>query len=273
MAQIHRVARREVCRLDKPPYPDGEDAATGAADLLRRGLTCRTIYDRSSLDHPGSLTVVEDLIRAGQQARVLAQVPVHLYLVDDRLAVVPVPAQPAGQGDAVIIVRPSALLDALIKLFDGLWQRALPLPSPTNPQPLEHRSFAATGQQRLITLLLSGLTDEAIARQLGLSHRTVQRRIAAMMADLGAHTRFQAGAQAAYADSAVGTDPGAARPPGTAPATPTTTTSATTSRPRRRRRARHRPVAGPRQAGRCPPRWTPRPRRWCDDVGDRRPNL
>ncbi|MEU9508439.1 helix-turn-helix domain-containing protein [Micromonospora sp. NPDC048170] len=197
LAQIHRVARREVCRLDKPPYPGGEDAATGAADLLRRGLTCRTIYDRSFLDHPGSLTVVEDLIRAGQQARVLTQVPVCLYLVDDRLAVVPVPGRPAGQGDAVIIVRPSALLDALIKLFDGLWQRALPLPSPTNPQPLEHRSFAATGHQRLVTLLLSGLTDEAIARQLGLSHRTVQRRIAALMADLGAHTRFQAGAQAA----------------------------------------------------------------------------
>jgi len=44
---------------------------------------------------------------------------------------------------------------------------------------------------------LSGLTDEAIARQLGLSHRTVQRRVAAFMADLGAHTRFQAGVKAA----------------------------------------------------------------------------
>jgi DNA-binding NarL/FixJ family response regulator len=52
-------------------------------------------------------------------------------------------------------------------------------------------------QQRLITLLLSGLTDEAIARQLGTSHRTIQRRVAALMSELGAHTRFQVGVQAA----------------------------------------------------------------------------
>ena len=48
-----------------------------------------------------------------------------------------------------------------------------------------------------MTLLLSGLTDEAIARQLALGYRTVQRHIAALMTKLGAHTRFQAGVRAA----------------------------------------------------------------------------
>ena len=46
-------------------------------------------------------------------------------------------------------------------------------------------------------LLAGGATDETIARQLGLSTRTVERRVRAMLDQLGAETRFQAGVQAA----------------------------------------------------------------------------
>jgi len=45
----------------------------------------------------------------------------------------------------------------------------------------------------LLALLAAGLTDEAIARSLGISLRTVQRRIHDLMETLGATTRFQAG--------------------------------------------------------------------------------
>ncbi|NBE83550.1 helix-turn-helix domain-containing protein [Micromonospora rubida] len=62
------------------------------------------------------------------------------------------------------------------------------LPGPRRP---------AVSEERLIALLLSGITDEAIARHLGISYRTAQRHIAALMAGLGADTRFQAGVQAA----------------------------------------------------------------------------
>jgi DNA-binding NarL/FixJ family response regulator len=55
--------------------------------------------------------------------------------------------------------------------------------------------------RRIIALLLSGLTDEAIARQLGVSYRTARRRIAALIERLGVHTRFQAGVQAALRES------------------------------------------------------------------------
>jgi DNA-binding NarL/FixJ family response regulator len=52
--------------------------------------------------------------------------------------------------------------------------------------------------RRLIALLLSGPTDQAIARQLGVGHRMMQRRVAALIDDLDVHTRFQAGVQAAF---------------------------------------------------------------------------
>lgn len=45
--------------------------------------------------------------------------------------------------------------------------------------------------------LHAGLTDETIARQLGLGERTLRRRITGLTTRLGATSRFQAGAQAA----------------------------------------------------------------------------
>jgi DNA-binding NarL/FixJ family response regulator len=49
----------------------------------------------------------------------------------------------------------------------------------------------------VLELLQLGMKDETIARQLGVSLRTVRRRIAALMDDLGVDTRFQAGLEAA----------------------------------------------------------------------------
>jgi DNA-binding NarL/FixJ family response regulator len=49
----------------------------------------------------------------------------------------------------------------------------------------------------VLELLQLGLKDETIARQLGISLRTVRRRIAMVMDEVGATTRFQAGIEAA----------------------------------------------------------------------------
>ena len=59
-----------------------------------------------------------------------------------------------------------------------LWNRETPLPA-------------------ILTLLAAGASDATIARQSGISQRTVERRVRALMDQLGAGTRFQAGVQAA----------------------------------------------------------------------------
>lgn len=203
LRQLQRGARTQVGCLAKPPYFDNDGTTDAALELLGRAVACRTVYARSAIEHPGALATVERLSRAGQESRVLPDLPLTVYLVDDRHAVLPLRRGPAdfepgtagaagtAGAEAAVVVHPSALLDALVKLFEGMWQRALPLHPPVEEQ------RTGVDQQRLITLLLSGLTDEAIARQLGLSHRTVQRRVATFMADVGAHTRFQAGVKAA----------------------------------------------------------------------------
>lgn len=135
-------------------------------------------------DEPSHRTVAagEGDLAAGPAVRWLPEVPLTLYLADDRLGVVA-----RGDTDGVIVVYPGLLLTVLGELFEALWTRADPRAA----------GGLADQRDRLADLLLTGLTDQAIGHQLGVGPRTVQRRIAALMADLGADTRFQAGIQAA----------------------------------------------------------------------------
>ena len=89
------------------------------------------------------------------------------------------------------MVHASGLLQALAGLFETLWTLGVPVSTTTPATQLSH------GDRKIITLMAAGLTDEAIARRLNLSRRTVVRRIAVLLDRLGATTRFQAGVQAA----------------------------------------------------------------------------
>jgi DNA-binding CsgD family transcriptional regulator len=200
VAQVQRAAHREMRCLNRPPYLNSSGTASSELELLAPGVAIRVIYDRSAVEQPGTLAKLERLTDAAGQARVLPSVPLNLLLADDRLALLALQPQPpadpaarpaatAAEIEAALVIYPSGLLEALHNLFEGLWNRALPMTP--NAQPV------APEQQRLIALLLSGLTDRAIARQLGIGYRTAQRRIAALMQSLGATTRFQAGVKAA----------------------------------------------------------------------------
>jgi predicted transcriptional regulator len=63
------------------------------------------------------------------------------------------------------------------------------LEAATSPEPLD------PVDHQLLSLLLAGHTDAAVARQLDLSERTVQRRISALMLTLEVGTRIQLGWQ------------------------------------------------------------------------------
>ncbi|RGC65501.1 hypothetical protein C5N14_28265 [Micromonospora sp. MW-13] len=191
VTHVHRSAHQELCCFETGPF--SHRAGVDGIDPVSAAVPCRRVYDRAAVEESGGLAAIEDLIRAGEQVRVVSELPVRLYLAD-QLAVLPLPdGGESGGGERAIIVHPCSLLDALRKLFDTLWDRAVPLHLPNGRQ----RTATVLDEDRLIMLLLSGLTDEAIARQIGVGARTVQRRIAVLMSELGAHTRFQAGVQAA----------------------------------------------------------------------------
>jgi DNA-binding NarL/FixJ family response regulator len=101
-------------------------------------------------------------------------------------------------GAASMLVQSSGLLDALVALFEAIWDQAYPLLSNISGDGvLERRAELDELDSHILALLLTGMTDEAVAGQLGTSRRTVQRRIHQLMVKAGADTRIELGWYAA----------------------------------------------------------------------------
>jgi hypothetical protein len=194
VGQLHRNVRSQVRGFDKPPYLDtpGDNLASESI-RLRQGVRYRVIYDREAISWPGRLaTDIQASIAAGEEARVRPGLPLKMLIADDRMAILPISSAEHEAGAAYVIYR-SSLLDALCLLFEAEWERALPLHA-SNSERVDNQPDRETRQ--LLELLAAGVTDEGIARSLGCSMRTTQRRIHALLAELGATTRFQAGRSA-----------------------------------------------------------------------------
>jgi DNA-binding CsgD family transcriptional regulator len=194
---VQRSAHTEIRAIDKPPYataPGNHNPVE--VELLSRGIRYRVIYD------PGGLSDFHDLqgdleksAALGEEARVLPRAPTKLILADDRIGLIPLQAAPATI-ESIVVVHPSALLRALGALFESLWAHALPLSLQLQADRPDLAYGPTQDERRLLALLTTGVPDVVIARQLGLSYRTYQRRLQELMRRLDAETRFQAGMRA-----------------------------------------------------------------------------
>ncbi|MER7335639.1 MULTISPECIES: helix-turn-helix domain-containing protein [unclassified Micromonospora] len=199
--QIQRRARREVLILDVPPYltssaPTRDITNDTELQRLAAGVRYRTVYDRRAIEMEGGLTRVSRYVAAGEEARIAHRVPLKAMIVDRELAIVPAVAGETGRAAGSALIHPSPLLDGLIELFELIWSRALSIDVTSVPHAAESRLGEADHQ--LLTLLLSGLTDAVIARQLGIGQRTVLRRVRKLMDRAGAVSRMQLAWYAAW---------------------------------------------------------------------------
>lgn len=198
--QVLRGARDRMRILEKPPYHgDPMEPDPAEIDLLRRGGSVRVVYDQEGLAMPGRLGHLERACAAGEEARTLACLPTKLAIVDDKHAIVPLRGTAASPSPSFVVVHRSALLNALAGLFETLWRLALPLelgaPGPPGPGGAPGDDPSAD-ERRILALLTSGLPDESVARQLGMSARTYQRRVHDLMDRLRVQSRFQLARQA-----------------------------------------------------------------------------
>ncbi|MFI5678915.1 response regulator transcription factor [Streptomyces cellulosae] len=191
LEEMYARAEHEVCLFDTPPYlaPPARQLDL-QVDLLRRGIVSRGIYAASALEDPKVLSRTWNMVELGEQARVLPSVPVKLLVVDGCRAMLPLTSSAAG-GYCAVVVWHSAVTEALQKLFEMAWQQATPLGQPVGDGELNESEGA------LIRLLAAGMKDEAVARHLGVSLRTLRRRVSELQERLGAASRFQLGARAA----------------------------------------------------------------------------
>ncbi|MEV7956231.1 helix-turn-helix transcriptional regulator [Streptomyces sp. NPDC087532] len=185
-------AREQIRQFESPPYFPLSGATDDALATLARGVTQRVVYSRESLEHPGHLKeVIEPCIRAGEQARVVPSVPVKLVIIDEAYALVSLSIKEADVHNTMLVVQPCGLLSALVALFEQSWQSALPFHGRTT-----RPGGLPPADRRVLWLLAGGAGDDVIAREMGISRRTLYRRLQILMARLGAENRFQLALQA-----------------------------------------------------------------------------
>ena len=194
--RIHQIkggAQREILAIDSPPYyiggPNQEEI-----EHLKRGVSYRVVYSPESVEVPGYLTEnILPCVEAGEQARVLPDVPAKLTIIDASIAFVSMSVRDTDVNRSLLIIRPSSLLTALIGMFELCWRNALPLHASVGTEDDRLEPI----ERRLLALLATGAADDTIARTLGISRRTFFRYLERLMNRTGASTRFQLALHAA----------------------------------------------------------------------------
>ncbi len=193
------AARREICAFDKPPYAQARPDVTEEGlsvepewQALERNVTLRVVY------HPGfdpeRLTELGLFAKKGERSRT-APVPMKLILVDSHTALIPsMRSYTPGHELRASIVKHALLVEALQWLFEAVWDASVPIMA----------SFSADSdprRQMLVSLLMTGSTDSAIANTLNINVRSVRRWISELMDELGVTTRLQLGAALVRSDA------------------------------------------------------------------------
>ena len=190
--QIQLGATKEVCALvtGTPVAVTGmeNDAEEQAA---ARGVRYRVVLERAVLDQPDGVTELAAALGRDEQVRVVDAVPTKLVVADGSLALVPLTVRSAEP--AALVVHASGLLELLSGLFESVWRQALPLRLGERGVTEEDPDGPDAADLEILSLLLAGLTDASVAKQLDVGLRTVQRRVARLMELTGVTTRLQLG--------------------------------------------------------------------------------
>ncbi|MFE1960783.1 helix-turn-helix domain-containing protein [Streptomyces sp. NPDC059479] len=191
--QLQLGATEEVCALvtGKPVAVTGIDneAEERAA---ARGVAYRVVIEREVLSLPAGITELSAALGRDEQVRVVERVPTKLVVADRTLAMVPLTGR--GAEPAVLVVHASGLLESLVGLFESVWREALPLRLGADGAVAEGRMPGPDSTDlEILSLLLAGMTDASVAKQLDLGLRTVQRRVKGLMELSGVTTRLQLG--------------------------------------------------------------------------------
>lgn len=178
-------AQRDVSNLETGQFrrvPDPRSARVPPKDVVDRGVEFRTVYARAALDVPRAAEMFERCAAGGWRQRILTELPMKMVLVDERAALLPL--DPTGM-DGAVLIRAPVILAMLRSYFEMLWRRAVPLEGKSDTK--------LNGvQDRVLRLMLTGATDAAVARHLGISERTVRRHVSTLLELLGTDNRVTA---------------------------------------------------------------------------------
>jgi DNA-binding CsgD family transcriptional regulator len=174
-----------------PPAPRNPISAIRGIDHenLRRGVRYRVLVPDPARTAPRLAGRLRMLSLAGAATRTVPEVPTDALVIDRAVAVLPVGAD----GTGVAVFRLPSVITAIVELFERVWAGGVAL----SPAGLPEAAELCPRERKLLSLLVTGHTDQIAAAALQVSVRTVRRMVRDLMNRLGARSRFQAGAKAA----------------------------------------------------------------------------
>ncbi len=175
-------------RPDQWKLPMGREVDRSFEALVTGGRRSRAIYPARVLEEAPD--VIRARAEAGEHVRILAEVPCRLVVMGSSAALIP--EEFGVPTERRLVIRQHSLICSLTLFFESLWEKAMPVPG------LDGQRYdeGASDRRLLVGQLAGGVKDEQIARALGISVRTVRRRVAELLDELGADSRFQAGVEA-----------------------------------------------------------------------------
>ncbi len=155
--------------------------------LTERGVRIRTLYQHTARYSPEKLAYVAQLSDGKVEYRTIDELVERLIICDETVAFIPT----RDDQQVALELRHPGLVRYLIKVFEFMWGRAVPLSAGA---PYETAPDGITDIQHSIAkLLVEGHVDEAIARRLGMNVRTCRAHIAKLATALGSGSRAQLG--------------------------------------------------------------------------------
>jgi DNA-binding CsgD family transcriptional regulator len=192
-ALVERMAatvRNEMVMLVPHCAPGAFEFAPHIAEaVLRQGAALRQVWSSSILDRPIAIDHARWLGERGTVPHAVPHVPNRIVIMDSIIAVVL-----GEQGNARVVPMGAPGFTSIVQLAERLWERSVPVRHASRPGRIE---MSSPRHEQVLRLLAEGLTDEAIARRIGVSVRTVRNEVASAMTGLDARSRFQAGVRAA----------------------------------------------------------------------------
>lgn len=194
MEELHAVAKREILSFCPGTHIQESVEAARLIDTaaLGRGLVLRSIYLDSVQNNPVTRRYTHWLAEQGAQLRTIPVLPIRMVIFDRETAVLPIDPE---NSTGVMVVQCRGILTVLGEYFDQIWDAAIPLGA--SPGPDDEMGDPSAAERVALKLLAQGFTDEAVARRLDVSLRTVRRMMARLMTMLGTRSRFEAGVRAA----------------------------------------------------------------------------
>ncbi|MEV7275547.1 helix-turn-helix domain-containing protein [Streptomyces sp. NPDC093111] len=160
---------------------------------VARGVRVHAMYSQRVGAVPEMVQHLAERTALGVEVRLSPVVPMNMVLADDNFALLP--TDPHDPESAAILARGPGLVRSYRALYGYCWHAATPY---GHEEPAEHGGDGLSEQQRAaLRMLASGIKDEQVARNLGVSLRTVSRLISEVMQELDAASRFEAGVKAA----------------------------------------------------------------------------